>query len=249
MSEDERSKYTEMERLSSEAYLLAKTKIQKPVPRSIQTRIELKAICSIVEGLNELQKQAVIDIGFGGLLKLRCKHIDHEFYGWLLQKFDPTSRSLKIHGGEIILKVEDVHYLLGLQCRGSKVELATSTKGVEDICKEFGVKDKVVSLKVLKTYLSETNDAGIEFKRKFALYILGAFLCPTTKAAIHERFINLVKNVEVLNQLNWAKFTLDFLVDGIYKWKGKKQKDAPGCLFLLMVYLYCLTCALIFSHL
>ena len=235
ISEDERNKYIEMERLSSEAYVLAKAEVKKPKSRIIQTKIELKAICSIVERLNDFQKQAVNDIGFGGLLKLRCRHVDHELYGWLLDNFEPTSRSLKIHGTEIVLNVEDVHHLLGLQCNNINIELPVSTEGIEDLCKELGVQDKVVSLRGLKNYLSETNDAGIEFKRKFALYILGALLCPTTKSAIHERFVNLVKDVEAMNKLNWTKFILDFLVDGVTKFKRKKQNDAPGCLFLLMV--------------
>ena len=224
-----------MERLSSKAYVLAKAEMKKPKSRIIQTRIELKAIYLIFGRLNDFQKQAVNDIGFGGLLKLRCRHIDHELYAWLIDNFEPTSCSLKIHGNEIVLNVEDVHYLMGLQCHGLNISVPVSTEGIEHLCKEIGVKNKVVLLRDLKTYLIETNEAGIEFKRKFALYILGALLCPTTKSAIHERFINLVKNVEAMNELNWAKFTLDFLVDGIIKFKGKKQIDAPGCLFLLMV--------------
>ncbi|KAH7849311.1 hypothetical protein Vadar_016072 [Vaccinium darrowii] len=54
------------------------------------------------------------------------------------------------------------------------------------------------------------KEADQVFKITFALYILGAFLCPTTRDDINQSFVHVVIDVETMEKMNWAKLTLDF---------------------------------------
>ncbi|KAI8551126.1 hypothetical protein RHMOL_Rhmol06G0161100 [Rhododendron molle] len=89
----------------------------------------------------------------------------------------------------------------------------------------------------LKDYLKETKSVGDDFKIKFVLYVLGAFLCPTTKPALKKSYLHAVKNVEAMKECNWAKLTLEFLIGSIRKCKQKGHLRANGCLLLLVVYM------------
>ncbi|CAL5323654.1 unnamed protein product [Camellia sinensis] len=226
-----------MGKLQSEQYAQLKTVVQQKPPKvKIQTRIELTSICKIIIRLDKAQQQAVSDMGFHGILSLRCMHIDHDLCHWLVQNFDPSTHSLNVHGLRMLLIVEDVHELMGLPSNGLPVKLTESVDEITNLCDELAMKNKFVLFTSLKSYLLETKDAGTEFKRKFVLYIIGALLCPTTKAGVHQSFIKMVKNVESISQFNWAKHTLDFLVDRIAIAKVKEQSAMCGCLLLLMLF-------------
>ncbi|CAL5443863.1 unnamed protein product [Camellia sinensis] len=237
LPEEEKNKYIQMGKLQSEQYAQLKTVVQQKPPKvKIQTQIELTSICKIIRRLDKAQQQAVTDMGFHGILSLRCMHIDHDLCHWLVQNFDPSTHSLNVHGLRMLLTIEDVHELMGLPSNGLPVKLKESVDEIRNLCDELAVKNKYVPFTSLKSYLLETKDAGTEFKRKFVLYIIGALLCPTTKAGVHQSFIQMVKNVESISQFNWAKHTLDFLVDRIAIAKVKERSAMCGCLLVLMLF-------------
>ncbi|CAL5329221.1 unnamed protein product [Camellia sinensis] len=237
LPEEEKNKHIQMGKLQSEQYAQLKTVVQQKSPKvKIQTRIELTSICKIIRRLDKTQQQAVTDMGFHGILSLRCTHIDHDLCHWLVQNFDPSTHSLNVHGLRMLLTIEDVHELMGLPSNGLPVKLTESVDEITNLCDELAVKNKFVLFTSLKSYLLETKDAGTEFKRKFVLYIIGALLCPTTKVGVHQSFIQMVKNVESISQFNWAKHTLDFLVDRIAIAKVKERSAMCGCLLLLMLF-------------
>ncbi|CAL5423304.1 unnamed protein product [Camellia sinensis] len=113
LPEEEKNKYIQMGKLQSERYAQLKTVVQQKPPKvKIQTRIELTSICKIIRRLDKAQQQAVTDMGFHGILSLRCTHIDHDLCHCLVQNFDPSTHSLNVHGLRMLLTVEDVHELM-----------------------------------------------------------------------------------------------------------------------------------------
>lgn len=92
-----------------------------------------------------------------------------------------------------------------------------------------------IPLKGLRDYLKETKSVGDDFKMRFVLYMLGVFLCPTTRPALKKSFLHAVKNAEAMNELNWAKLTLDFLIGSVRKCKEKGHLRANSCVLLLVV--------------
>lgn len=55
----------------------------------------------LVDRSNEAQRAAVIEMGFGGLLKIDLFHFPHELFSFLVEYFDSNELVLKIHGKSI----------------------------------------------------------------------------------------------------------------------------------------------------
>ncbi|KAL7199279.1 hypothetical protein ACSBR2_021546 [Camellia fascicularis] len=146
--------------------------------------------------------------------------------------------SLNVHGRQLLIIELNVHKLLGIPAKGKTIELKKSSKEFPKLFEELGVVQGAIKLNALREYLTKTDGAGEEFKRIFALYILGAFLCPTTKDVVKQSFIHLVQNVDGMKDYNWSKFTLQFLVRGLRKYSSKSQSQPNGCLFLIMLFYF-----------
>ena len=76
---------------------------------------------------------------------------------------------------------------------------------------------------------------GNEFVGYYLLFVLGTLLCPTTKPYVKWSFISILHNIEEIKNLNWAKFVLDFLNQGVSKYKDKNHVSINGCVLFLMV--------------
>ncbi|KAI8542608.1 hypothetical protein RHMOL_Rhmol08G0150700 [Rhododendron molle] len=209
----------------------------KPKKDYIQARISLRSIMKIISKLSLEQSEAIREIGVGGLLGLRCMKQYHTLTRWLIKNFDPESSLIDVHGQQLLLTPVEVHNVLGIQCEGKDVKLKGSREGFMDLSKMVGVVQGSIHLKGLKDYLKETKSVGDDFKMKFVLYVLGAFLYPTTKPVLKKSYLHAVKNVEAMKECNWAKLTLDFLTSSIRKCKQKGHLRANGCLLLLVVYM------------
>ncbi|CAL5425778.1 unnamed protein product [Camellia sinensis] len=133
----------------------------------------------------------------------------------------------------------DVHKLLGIPAESKTIELKkTFSMAFPKLFEELGVVQGAIKLNALREYLTKTEGAGEEFTRIFALYILGAFLCPTTKDVVKQSFIHLAQNVDGMKNYNWSKFTLQFFVRGLCKYNSKSHSQPNGCLFLIMLFYF-----------
>ncbi|CAL5415524.1 unnamed protein product [Camellia sinensis] len=218
-------------------------KLEGPLPTKprkwhFQTRIALRSIVKIIRRLSMEQRDAVTSSGLGGLLNLRCTKLDHDLCEWLVQKFDPKTCSLNVHGRRLLLTELDVHKLLGIPAKGKTIELKKSSQAFPKLFEELGVVQGPIKLNALREYLTKTEGAGEEFMRIFALYMLGAFLCPTTKDVVKQSFIHLIQNVDGMKDYNWSKFTLQFFVRGLCKYNSKSHSQPNGCLFLIMLFYF-----------
>ncbi|XP_028089297.1 uncharacterized protein LOC114289727, partial [Camellia sinensis] len=218
-------------------------KLEGPLPTKprkwhFQTRIALRSIVKIIRRLSMEQREAVTSSGLGGLLNLRCTKLDHDLCEWLVQKFDPKTCSLNVHGRRLLLTELDVHKLLGILAEGKTIELKKSSQAFPKLFEELGVVQGPIKLNALREYLTKTEGAGEEFMRIFALYMLGAFLCPTTKDVVKQSFIHLIQNVDGMKDYNWSKFTLQFFVRGLCKYNSKSHSQPNGCLFLIMLFYF-----------
>ncbi|KAH7861286.1 hypothetical protein Vadar_024189 [Vaccinium darrowii] len=226
------------DRLANEKKRLAnlnESDLPKPKKRKIQTRIALNQVKEIVDKFNDEQRDAIKLIGLGGILELRCTMLNHGLCQWLVDKFDPDKSSLNVHGRELVLTESNVHECLGINAKGNTHKMKIAG-GFEKLCSDLGVSKGVVQFQKLTGYLGSVKEADDEFKMKFALYILGSFLCPTTKPAVNQSYIHLVSDVRGMENVNWAKITLDFICQGIRVQQSNGLVQPNGCLFLLMVF-------------
>ena len=64
---------------------------------------------------------------------------------------------------------------------------------------------------------------------------MSTFFCPTPKLTVKRSLILILHKIENVKNLNWAKFVLEFLVEGVQKFKEDKSVGVNGCVMLLMV--------------
>ncbi|KAI8539195.1 hypothetical protein RHMOL_Rhmol09G0162400 [Rhododendron molle] len=135
-------------------------------------------------------------------------------------------------------KKSHVEECLGINGQGNVIDLESHTKidSCLQVLKNVGFTKGVVQLKDLRQYLEKTSEADDVFKTIFALYILGCFLCPNTKAGVTRSFTKAVSDVREMGKQNWAKLTLQFLCKGIQYQRDNHHVQPSGCLFLLVVF-------------
>ncbi|KAH7866755.1 hypothetical protein Vadar_024466 [Vaccinium darrowii] len=75
-----------------------------------------------------------------------------------------------------------------------------------------------------------------DFKVVFVLYMMGTILCPTSKFGVNKRFLHALKDTSTISTLDWSQFVLEFLADGIKRYKEKGRNAICGCLLFLMLF-------------
>ena len=80
--------------------------------------MSLPTIVKIVKNLSNEQIDAVKEIGFGRLLDLNCKHLDHEICDWLVRNFNPTECSLTVYERMMFITAFDVQKIVGIRSEG-----------------------------------------------------------------------------------------------------------------------------------
>ncbi|CAL5360839.1 unnamed protein product [Camellia sinensis] len=205
---EEKKRFEEMAKVSAEEHAKVVPRASKSEKTRKQVRISLKSIIDLVNRFNEAQKQTTIEIGFGGLLGMKCTRIDHDFCKWLVQNFDSDTSSLNVYGRQLRLTYKAVNVLLGIRSEGNDVQLTGSLDAYPNIYEEVGVVKGVIPLNQLRLYLTKTDGVEDEFQRKYELYMLGAMLCPTTMAALSPSSIHVIKDVNGMRACNWGKLAL-----------------------------------------
>ena len=77
------------------------------------------------------------EMGFGSLLQLRCRKIDHELCLWLINSFNPNTYMLELYNTCIKLSYIDVEFIMGLRARGLKIDMNKDVNHKNDLCKKI----------------------------------------------------------------------------------------------------------------
>ncbi|KAJ8435697.1 hypothetical protein Cgig2_027287 [Carnegiea gigantea] len=78
---------------------------------------------AMIEKFSKAQRQAIIDMGFGGFLYLQVNELSGDLHKWLVYSFDPHSVTLCISPDKKIeITPMDMHLTLALPIGGRKVE-------------------------------------------------------------------------------------------------------------------------------
>ncbi|XP_010278748.1 PREDICTED: uncharacterized protein LOC104612845 isoform X3 [Nelumbo nucifera] len=249
MSLEEKSSYNNQAKDAWEQY---KSKTPRPPspPKSkreiLQTRCSPGRFLSVLKKLTVEQKVAVENVGFGSLLGIRCETLRRGLCQWLLERFDPARCCLHIDGKRIYITVRDVELVMGLPSSGHKVVTSGPDGAIAEMRRYYsaapddGGNSSIstgISLGLLEKQL-ETQEAGDEFKRSFALFALGTILCPTAKGEASPKFLHSLRKTDDIPKYNWAQFVLDRLLRETSRFHQGKQRAVGGCLLFLKFFFY-----------
>jgi hypothetical protein len=222
----------------------------------------------VVAGLSEDQQQAVRDMGLGGLLSMPTKMtIKKIMCVKLAETFEVSSDTFKICDDGVPIYLEDVGDIQGLQTQGEDVsEFLKHIKSSEEqtvqteLFKRYADENKKLDIRWLEVIIRGSKSPDDDFKRAFVLFTIGLILAPTTVYTLSYNYIHVVEHVSLIKKFNWAKFTLNHLLESCRTFATTDEAILKGNLTLLQVsyiwynkhleriFISGLTCFLHFGH-
>ncbi|KAK9740534.1 hypothetical protein RND81_03G042500 [Saponaria officinalis] len=221
-----------------------KEKKKKAAPR-FSTKCMPGKLVEMIKRLNEEQKQAVRDIGFGGLLELKVTYIPKGIMKLILSAFNYNSNMFDARKMEFLVTKDDVHDIFLLPRVGDPVKLAQmgNTNAVIDNKlknewrRKFGLQNNSdpIMVKLVHEKLMKCNEAGEEFKRMFVMYSMSIFLAPTSNRTLDLKLVKAVQNVTRIRNFDWCSYVFNELVNSIRLCKQGGKTFVCGCILVLML--------------
>ncbi|KAH9614108.1 hypothetical protein KSS87_021520 [Heliosperma pusillum] len=217
----------------------------KMATNKLQTKCRPGQLVELINGLSKEQKEAVREIGFGGLLQLKVTKLPHGILPWILKAFDYTCNMFKLKKTEFIITKDDVHDIFLLPRGGNQVVLAQTgnTVSVTDnrLKKEWRLRfdlqnnsDPITVKRVFET-LRGSNDSGDEFKKLFVLFSVSVFLAPTSNKTIDLKLVRAVANVENIRAYDWCDYIFREMVNSVKVFKQGGKSIVSGCILVVML--------------
>ena len=151
------------------------------------------------------------------------------------------------------ITLEDVAILLGVRIHSVPVIGSTNpnTIALQDMCEEllggllgsYDVEGSKIKLKWLTQHfgwLYANSDVTIaQHARGYILSLLGYVLMPNkSNSVVHEKFLQLLENVNEIGLYSWCSACLTFLYRGLDCAICNDTKEICGCLILLQVWVW-----------
>jgi hypothetical protein len=201
-----------------------------------------QAYFRLLQALSEDRRQFIIASDLGHLLQLNPVNIRRHMCRWLADKYDVKAKAFIIKDKPIQITLNDVENIMGLPKQGREFHPIGSER-TSTFYKDL--KDKKKSGITYSSLLEKMSNSKLpleEFLQCFVLYTIGKILCPTTNATtVNSKYLSLVDTVQKIKSINWAKLTLDHLLECIANFKLGKA-NLEGNLPLLQVILSQLIC-------
>ncbi|KAH9610215.1 hypothetical protein KSS87_001935, partial [Heliosperma pusillum] len=217
----------------------------KMATNKLQTKCRPGQLVELINGLSKEQKEAVREIGFGGLLQLKVTKLPHGILPWILKAFDYTCNMFKLKKTEFIITKDDVHDIFLLPRGGNQVVLTQTgnTVSVTDsrLKKEWRLRfdvqnssDPITVKRVFET-LRGSNDSGDEFTKLFVLFSVSVFLAPTSNKTIDLKLVRAVANVENIRAYDWCDYIFREMVNSVKVFKQGGKSIVIGCILVVML--------------
>ncbi|XP_057775144.1 uncharacterized protein LOC130994125 [Salvia miltiorrhiza] len=216
----------------------------EPPPKfpSLNTRTTPASFHDSLRKLNDAQKQAVIDIGFGSILNLKVKKLPARLAFWILENFDERSCELELAGGiKVQITEDDVYRVYGFP-KGSEIIPNFERTSNNAMCLEwslffgFASREKIKIGAVLSEMLN-CSTGGSWFKRHFMIAMAHSLIESCTSGTVHPYILRCLENVTTLRNWNWGEYVLRSLIDHKKSWIGDEDKVFAGpSLFIVLFY-------------
>ncbi|XP_059599266.1 uncharacterized protein LOC132255233 [Vitis vinifera] len=178
---------------------------------SMFTRCSAARFKKLCNRLPEAKIQAIRDLQFGGLLNLNCTEVRHNLCIFLIQHFNVGFRRIEFSAQKHYpVTATDVGLILGLPTEGRNLQV-TSTSSDHPFGTIRACEEKLLDLPV-----------GEEFRRAFIYYACATLLAPTSRLNGCRNLWHTIHEDGFRNDVNWAQFVLDQLVEGIRRFQQSK---------------------------
>ncbi|CAL8175659.1 unnamed protein product [Prunus armeniaca] len=173
------------------------------------------------------QRLAINAIGFGIVSSLSCTRLHRELCQFLIQRFNPETSSIELHGKVFGISPVEFGRVMGLKNTDEDVEFDSLVEDekVKHLVKSFGGNGKRVLVRGLAEQLEKCENADEDFKVRFVMFALGTVLCPTSSPSVTGNYLTFLMIPGKIETKNWADHGFKFLCEGVRSFKAKKALD------------------------
>ncbi|PNT62770.1 hypothetical protein BRADI_4g07956v3 [Brachypodium distachyon] len=223
--------------------------------KSATSRTSAKTLYWIIKIFNEVKRQCVREIGFGGTLEIPLwNSISRIFSTWLLANVDCTNLAIVVDKLRMLPFVpEDVNRAFGVPCGTRDVlgpETRISNTALAYIREQAGIPGNKVSLKdaerivLMELTADSTRLEKDSFKMAYVIIVMGHMLSPSTKYDhVNADFLGALRCTEEIGQYNWCAYIIKGIIDAANKVQDDITKNrvvsniAGAHIFLQVHYL------------
>lgn len=143
-------------------------------------------IIKLYKSLSDDQRAAIVAMGHGSFLDIKCKELHNPVISWFAQRYDPARRAFVIPCRGVIPMTEDsVHDIMGLP----KGEL--DVKYYTDYVLEAEISERLFpggssrpKISDIGKMIQEYKEADETFKELWMMYLISTVVAPTTDTKI-----------------------------------------------------------------
>jgi hypothetical protein len=183
---------------------------------------------NIISNLSDSQKEALREIGFGGLLHLNLTRIPSKIVPWFVVGFKDGSLMFNVanqNPKQFLVSKFDVHdcFLLpygpdAIEIVGtgrSKLSSQPEAKGMKEFWRsKYNVKgNDGIPLSTIHDLLVASSEGDENFKQNFVLFAMSTFLAPTSNAYVDLKILKAVEEVARISEYDWCSYILNSLSD------------------------------------
>jgi len=206
--------------------------------KRVITRCSPDRFHALVEKLSDQKRTSIEEIGFGTLSALSCTRLNRPLCNYLVQKLDPSTCSIELHGKVFELNSYEFGRVMGLEDSGSDVVLGGLV--MDDEMKQLyeihcgGYKRAMMNSLVEK--LCACKGPNDNFKVGFVLFALGTVLCPTSALSVSGKYLSSLRRTGEIKTKNWARHGFKYLIKGVKTFKDKESVYMNRCLLFLQLF-------------
>ena len=195
-----------------------------------------------LESLSEEKRHLIKDLGLDGLVALKVQQHRNQKIEELMRRFDPETRTLVVHGRDLLICEDDVRRILGLPA-GTK-DISNLKNNLGELRERYNLDKK--KRKEVIALLRNMND-NQEWQANFILLAIHCVLRHTSSLYYCLSSLGFLDEVSGLRDMNWCKYVLDGLIEGAVDFhKQLKSVEAgeknslrlKGCTLLLEVLMH-----------
>ncbi|KAL8191774.1 hypothetical protein R6Q57_028505 [Mikania cordata] len=195
-------------------------------------------LINFLEKLNEDQKKAVKEMGFGEVLCLKLHTIQTAFGYWLLKNYNPQTDIQNIGSSQFKITPDLIHLVFGIPngkiTVHEKFRPNSNDAVVSEWRSQFGTDiPKKISMKDFAQHLTTRNDSGRMFKLNFLVMFFSIMGESMKSNTVNQRFLTSVTTKMNVKKLSWCDYVLTCLRKTRQTWNGGEDELFNGPLVWL----------------
>lgn len=207
-----------------------------------------KPLAGVMTSLNQNQKKAIRDLGFGSLIGFDIIDLPLDLLFYVVDSFDNEEMLIRTSKGDIKCDRDAVFDVFGI--RGGTVDIKSLDKVSDsfhkDWCNQFdNVRD--ITTSEIESAITNSNGATDEFfKMNFLMLFANTMIGCETNGVIKYDVLEHISSKTVISEIDWIGLLLNELQNSKNNWNresaGKNPYAGPSTFLTVssLCYPYCI---------